>query len=104
MQLPFQMTVRMATCQELAENRNDIDQLMQHYQDLDKSTTPVTLLLPWLPSRAKKTRKQATRALFTLLHKYVDLRRKAAAPSNDPIDILIAHGDTDEMIVGVSLS
>lgn len=98
------MTARIATCQELTKNKNDIDQLIQHYRDLDKSTTPVNVLLPWFPSQAKKTQEQATRALFTLVHKYVDLRRKAAAPSNDPIDILIAHGDTDETIVGVSLS
>lgn len=98
--LVFQMTVRMATCQELAENKDDIERLTQHYWDLEKSATPVALLLPWFPSRAKKAQKNSTRALFTLLYKYVDLRRKAPVPSSDPIDTLIAYGDNNEAIVG----
>lgn len=104
MKLAVQMTVRMATCQELAKNQDDIKHVMRHFQDIDESATPVNVLLPWLPSQARKSRENATRALFTLLQKYVDLRRKAAVPSSDPIDTLIAHGDTDESIVGVSLS
>jgi len=95
------MTVRLATCQELAENKDDIERLTQHYWDLEKSATPMALLLPWFPSRAKKAQKNSTRALFTLLYKYVDLRRKAPVPSSDPIDTLIAYGDTNEAIVGV---
>lgn len=101
--LAVQMTVRMATCEELAKNQEDIKHLMQHYQDIDESATPVNVLLPWFPSQARKAQGKATRALFTLLQKYVDLRRKAAVPSSDPIDTLMAHGDTDESIVGASM-
>lgn len=104
MKLAVQMMVRMATCQELAKNQDNIKHLKQHYQDIDESATPVNVLLPWFPSQARKTQEKATRALFTLLEKYVDLRREAAIPSSDPIDTLIAHSDTDELIVGMSLS
>ena len=104
MKLVFQMMVRWATCQELAENKDDIERLAQHYWDLEKSATPVALLLPWFPSRAKKVQRNSTRALFTLFYKYVILRRKAPVPSSDSIDTLIAYGDTDEAIVGVSPS
>ena len=96
------MTVRVTTCQELAENKDDIERLTQHYWDLEKSATPVVLLLPWFPSRAKKAQRISSRALFTLLYKYVDLRRKAPVPSSNSIDTLIAYGDTNEAIVAVS--
>ena len=104
MKLVFQMMVRMATCQELAENKDDIERLSQHYRALEKSATPMALLLSWFPSQAKKAQENFTRALFTLLYKYVDLRRRAPIPSNDAIDILIACGDTNEAILGVSPS
>ena len=101
MKLVFQMTVRMAACRELAENKDDIERLTQHYWDLEKSATPVALLMPWFPGRAKKAQRNSTRALFTLIYKYVDLRRKASLPSSDAIDTLIAYGDNNEAIVGV---
>ncbi|KAF8908501.1 cytochrome P450 [Gymnopilus junonius] len=96
----FQMTIRMATCQELAEDRKSIDQLMEYYSVLEKSATPVSLLLPWFPGPAKKAREKATTALFTLLFKFVKLRRQAPEPSTDAIDLLIGQGHEDQSVAG----
>lgn len=98
------MTIRMATCKELAEDRKSIDKLMEYYSVLEKSATPVSLLLPWFPGPAKKARERATTALFTLLFKFVMLRREAPAPSMDAIDVLIGQGHEDQSIVGVSIT
>jgi len=96
------MTVRMATCEELSNDRKAIDNLTRSYWTLEKSATPVALLLPWFPSSAKKAQEKSTIALYTLINDFVQLRRKSPVPSTDPIDILIGQGNSDETIVGVS--
>ncbi|KAF9557039.1 cytochrome P450 [Agrocybe pediades] len=98
--LVFQMTVRMATCEELAKDKKAIDDLTQNYWTLEKSATPVSLLLPWLPSKAKKAKETSTIALYNMLNDFVQLRRKAEVPSKDPIDLFIAQGESDETIIG----
>ncbi|KAF9530197.1 cytochrome P450 [Crepidotus variabilis] len=100
-ELVFQMTVRMATCHELSQDQESIRKLASLFWDIERSATPTRLLLPWLPSPSKKLNKQATTDLYLLFLKYVEERRVAGADSNDPIDILIRNGDTDNAIVSL---
>ncbi|KAJ8523130.1 hypothetical protein ONZ45_g407 [Pleurotus djamor] len=97
--LVFQMTVRMATCSELAEDKDAIKKLADTYWRLEKSATPVALLLPWFPGSAKKAKEEATTALFTTLAYYVGLRREAGASSADAIDLLFQEGCDDMTII-----
>ncbi|KAF7974039.1 hypothetical protein HWV62_13571 [Athelia sp. TMB] len=99
-----QMTVRMASCSELATNYDDLQRMNEMYWKLEKSATPVGLLLPWLPSRARRDKKEATRGLFDLISHYITLRRNAAVPSSDAFDFLIAEGEKDEKIVSFVLA
>ena len=101
-QLVFQMTVRMATCRELAEDKQAIQDLRKHYFDVEQSTTPVSVLLPWFPGPAKKVKTKATLELYHLIKKYVTMRRETKIPSSDPIDLLIANGDSNDVIINVS--
>jgi hypothetical protein len=101
-QLVFQMTVRMATCRELAEDKQAVQDVRKHYFDMEQSSTPVSVLLPWFPGPAKKLKTKATRELYLLIKKYVTMRRETKIPSSDPIDLLIANGDSDEVIISVS--
>lgn len=78
-----------------------MDRLAKHYWDLEKSATPTALLLPWFPGPAKRQNKRAVTELYTMLSHYVDIRRKAT-PSSDAIDFLIAEGESNDAIVGVS--
>ena len=70
---------------------------------LQTSTTPGSLLFPWFPSSARKTVKQVTTDIFTMLYTYVETRRHAD-PTNDAIDVLIADGEKTQNIVEVSLT
>ena len=101
-QLVFQMTVRMATCRELAEDKQVIQDLRKHYLDIEQNSTPTSILLPWFPGSAKKVKTKATLELYFLIKKYVTMRREAKIPSSDSIDFLIANGDSDEVIIEVS--
>ncbi|KAF4611869.1 hypothetical protein D9613_003960 [Agrocybe pediades] len=98
--LVFQMTVRMATCRELAEDKKAFKELANQYWIIQNCSTPISLLFPWFPSPMKKRKDKATAALYGLLYSFVMLRRNSPRPSTDPIDLLIAQGDSDENIVG----
>ena len=101
-QLVFQMTVRMATCPELAEDKQAIENVRRHYFAMEQNSTPVSLLLPWFPGPAKVLRTKATLQLYFLIKKYVTMRRETKVPSSDPINLLIANGDSDSVITSVS--
>jgi len=96
------MTVRMATCQEMAADKQTIADLRRHYFDIEQNTTPASVLLPWFPSPARKKKTKATLELYLLIKKYVTMRREAKTSSSDAIDFLIANGDSDGLIIRVS--
>jgi hypothetical protein len=99
--LVYQMTVRMASCEELAADQKAVQQVADLHWMLEKSITPASLLLPWLPSRAKKYKEKATRDLYNLLLHYVDVRRNADVRNSDAIDALIADGEDNSTIIEV---
>ncbi len=92
----------MITCRELSQDKAAIEKMAALYWTLEKSATPTALLLPWIPSPAKRMRKAAVTELYIHVVKYVKARRAAGATSSDPIDVLIQNGDSDPIIVNVS--
>jgi len=98
------MTVRTSTCRELAQDRGAVEELAQHYWNIEKSATPFATIFPWFPGTARKVKEKATLGLYNLLASYVRLRRSASIPSMDAIDIFIAQGLSDDNILGVSFS
>ncbi|KAJ7127689.1 cytochrome P450, partial [Mycena epipterygia] len=101
--LVFQVTVRIASCRELADDPAAVDRLVQLYWELEKGSTPIAVLLPWFPSPARKARERAMADLSAMLYSYVQLRRNAAVPSSDAIDVLLAEGTPTDAIIGVIL-
>jgi sterol 14-demethylase len=102
LQLIFQMTVRMGTCRELANNAKTTARLSELIILHEKAVSLLSLMMPWFPGRAKRNKKKTTRELFDLLTHYVDLRRKSRVPSTDSIDMLIAQGYDDATTIAVS--
>ena len=96
------MTVRMASCAELAADFKKIDEIQGLYGQLEKSSTPTTMLFPWFPGPAKKNRERVSKILYTKFHDYVELRKNAAVPSSDSIDVLLGQGVPTSEIVEVS--
>jgi len=91
----------MTTCRDLAKNEADLKKIGELFMTLQTSATPTSLLLPWFPSPARKTGKEATTELYTMLYTYVENRRNTELTS-DAIDVLIAEGETTQKIIGVS--
>jgi hypothetical protein len=96
------MTVRMTSCAELAADLKEVEEIQRLYWQLEKSVTPTSQLLPWFPGPAKKRKERVTKALFTKLYDYVELRKNAAVPSSDTIDVLLGDGVPSTEIVEVS--
>lgn len=94
----------MASCDELAQDPKTLERMANIFWDIEKSSTPTRLLLPWLPSPSQILSKISTARLYFLFLKAVRDRRAAGADANDAIDILIRNGDTDNDIVKVSNS
>jgi hypothetical protein len=92
----------MASCAELADDFKTVEEIQGLYWQLEKSATPTALLLPWFPGPAKKRKERVTMALFTKLHDYVEMRKNAAVPSSDSIDVLLQQGIPTSEIVEVS--
>ncbi|KAJ7461023.1 cytochrome P450 [Mycena galericulata] len=101
--LVFQMTVRMGTCRELADNQQATNRLSELFLLHEQAASPVSLLLPWLPGPARNTKEKATRAMYDMLTHYVDLRRNSDTQSADAIDLLIAEGYDDATTVAYTL-
>lgn len=93
----------MGTCEELSKDRKTIDKLAENYWTLEKSATPVAMLLPWFRGAAKKAQETSSLALYNLINHFVQLRRKASALTSDPIDSLIRDGNSDDAIISVSI-
>lgn len=96
------MTVRMATCRELSQDKAATEKVAELFWTLKRSATPMALLLPWIPSPSKKMNKVASTELYNHVVKYVQGRRAAGATTADAIDILIRNGESDPQIVQVS--
>lgn len=94
------MTARLATCRAISEDKAAVDKIAALFMKLQKSATPTSLLLPWFPSSARRTNKQATAELYTMIAGYVDEQRERT-PSSDAIDILISEGFENSVIVAV---
>ena len=93
---------RMTTCDSLARNDADLEKIAGLFLTLQKSATPASLLLPWFPSPARKRRQAAATELFKTLYTYVE-KRKRAEPTSDPIDVLLADGESSQSIARVRL-
>lgn len=98
------MTVRLALCKEASDDLASVTHLQNLYWQIEKSSTPTVLLLPWFPSRAKKIQKAAIQELFDLILKFISKRKDASVTSDDAINMLLGEGQSDHEIVSVSIS
>jgi len=97
--LVFQLTVRLASCRELAEDSGAVARIAQLLDSVERSSTPASLLLPWLPSPARRLKQESSLQLFVLIKSFVEIRRAASAQSSNAIDFLLGVGIEPDNIV-----
>ncbi|KAJ7753350.1 cytochrome P450 [Mycena maculata] len=97
--LIYQFTVHMTTCRELAHNPEDLRHLYEYYYTIESSSTPFSMMFPWIRSPALGRKRQATEKLVGLLMKYIQLRRESKTMSTDAFDVCINDGISDQEII-----
>lgn len=59
----FHLTIRAAGCREIADSVESCKKLEQLFWQIEKGATPVTVLFPWFPSKARRSRADATKEM-----------------------------------------
>ncbi|KAG9313414.1 cytochrome P450 [Chiua virens] len=99
-ELVFQTTVRCIASQEIADDPALVARLKGLYDILDSGTTPTTILLPWLPVPSMLRKLLATKEVYDIVSRAIDIRAKSGKPQNDTLQMLIDAQDEHLVIVG----
>jgi sterol 14-demethylase len=59
----------------------------------------MSLLVPWFPTPSKFGKLFSIKSMYATLRNHVEERKKAAVPSSDAIDILLADGASTNDII-----
>lgn len=95
------MTIRLTSCNDLANDQNAVTALRGYFDDVEKAVTPFGYCFPFLARNQQKTREDANRSIYFLLRQFVQKRRSATTPSSDAIDWLMSQGLEDDMITSI---
>ncbi|KAI0090130.1 cytochrome P450 [Irpex rosettiformis] len=96
----FQTTVRSLACHEIADDPLVVARLRNLYDRLDKSTTPASVLLPWLPSPSMLTKLYASKKVYDIVNGAIRARMTSGESRDDTLQMLLDHGDDKLVIVG----
>jgi hypothetical protein len=102
-QMVFQLTARISICQEIADDPVEVAKLTNLFWAFDKSNTTMTVLLPWLPQQARRTRTETIMSLYQMLLVHIVDRRITGRREEDSMQVLIDAGDSTRDIVEVSI-
>ena len=75
--------------------------LRQLYEQVDRGTTPATVLFPWFPSPSMIMKARATKQICDITVKAINARKQSGVPKNDTLQIFLDEGDQLTTIVGV---
>ncbi|KIP12131.1 hypothetical protein PHLGIDRAFT_62450 [Phlebiopsis gigantea 11061_1 CR5-6] len=98
--LCFQTSVRCLACHELADDASLVGRLRVLYDKLDTSTTPASVLLPWLPSPSMVTKLRASKKVYDIIDGAIRARLDSGISRDDTLQMLIDSGDDKLIIVG----
>ncbi|GJE96552.1 cytochrome P450 [Phanerochaete sordida] len=98
--LLFQTTVRCLAGHELAEDAATVARLRGLYDTLDRSTTPLSVLLPWLPSPSMLSKVWASKQVYDIIDGAIRARVAGGVAHDDTLQMLLDHGDEKLLVVG----
>ncbi|KEP54176.1 cytochrome P450 family 6 protein [Rhizoctonia solani 123E] len=96
----FQLTIRVAGAREIADSMEKCKQLEELYWKVEKGSTAASLLLPWLPSSARKQKVSATTEIYTIFDDIIKTRQRENRREEDALQIFIDQGDSTVDIIG----
>ncbi|TDL20337.1 cytochrome P450 [Rickenella mellea] len=90
----FQLTIRAMSCNEIADDFDVVSKVTQLYWNIEEGSSATTVLLPWLPSKARTLKKESTTALYLLFKDVYDARFSSDKVHSDALQVLIDEGDS----------
>ncbi|KAF8493360.1 cytochrome P450 [Russula emetica] len=99
-ELSFQATVRCLTCTEIADEPQVVARCRQLIDQVERGITPATVLFPWFPSPSMVKRAWATKKLYDIIVRAMNVRKQSGIPRNDALQMLLDSGDEHYTIVG----
>jgi hypothetical protein len=90
------------SCTEISDDPALVVRLKKLYDTLDVGTTPMTVLVPWLPTPAMINKFWATKEIYDIVIKAIKNREKSGISQGDTLQMLLDNGDEEPVIVGVS--
>ncbi|KAG8687929.1 hypothetical protein FRC11_006364 [Ceratobasidium sp. 423] len=96
----FQLTIRTAGAREIADSMEKCKQLETLYWKVEKGSTPASLLLPWLPSTARKQKTAATTEIYNMFDEIIKTRQRENRREEDALQVFIDQGDSTVEIIG----
>lgn len=94
--------MRSLTSHDISDNLILVDRLRHLYDVLDVCTTPIMVLLPWLPTPTMLRKAWATKEIFDIIIDSIERRKKSKLPSDDTLQMLVEAGGDRMIAVGVS--
>ncbi|KAH7338672.1 cytochrome P450 [Rhizoctonia solani] len=92
----FQLTIRTGGAREIADSIEKCKKLEELYWKVEKGNTATTLLLPWLPSNARKQKLSATTEIYNMLDEIIKSRQSEGRREEDAMQKSIDQGDSTE--------
>ncbi|KAF8604864.1 cytochrome P450 [Ceratobasidium sp. AG-I] len=96
----FQLTIRAAGCREIADSVEACQKMEKLYWQVEKGSSPTSMLLPWLPSKSRKLRVAATTEIFIWFDGIINARKSENRREEDALQILMDLGDSTAEIIG----
>ena len=95
----FQLTIRAVACREIADSPEAVARVENLYWDMEKGSAVTAILLPWLPSPARRRKVKATTDLYLMLKGILDKRIEEGRTEEDPAQALLDDGNSVNDIV-----
>jgi len=89
------------TCAEIADDPEIVARLRKLYDQVDRGTTPATVLFPWFPSPSMVMKALATKRLYDIMVKAINVRKESGVPHDDTLQTSLDAGEDLLTIVGV---
>ncbi|KAJ1302512.1 hypothetical protein OPQ81_002831 [Rhizoctonia solani] len=96
----FQLTIRAAGAREIADSVERCKRLEELYWKVEKGNTAASLLLPWLPSSARKQKVASTAEIYNIFDEIIKARQRENRREEDALQIFIDQGDSTVDIIG----
>ncbi|QRV80112.1 cytochrome P450 family protein [Ceratobasidium sp. AG-Ba] len=83
----FQLTVRAAACREIADSIEDCKRMEKLYWQVEKGSTPTSVLLPWFPSPARRLKTKATTEIYYWFDAIIKARKEENRREEDTLHV-----------------